>query len=128
MKSFYPDTTIILHIITFVFKGSKYKSPEVDGACAVTINGVPSFHERCFCDSVSLTDCRSICNDDPLCKGYVKRKEASQCQVATTSPCQPGCKKANVGNVGDLIVDSDFSKSTYEGCFVKETIKGKLRW
>ena len=117
-----------MHIIIFVFKGSKYKSPEVDGACAVTINGVPSFHERCFCDSVSLTDCRSICNDDPLCKGYVKRKEASQCQVATTSPCQPGCKKANVGNVGDLIVDSDFSKSTYEGCFVKETIKGKLRW
>ena len=110
------------------FKGKKYKSPEVDGACAVSINGIPSFHERCFCDSVSPTDCRSICDDDPLCKGYVKRKEASQCQVATTSPCQPGCKKANVGNVGDLIIDSDFSKSTYEGCFVKETIKGKLRW
>ena len=120
-RKFYPDTTIILHIITFVFKGSKYKSPEVDGACAINMNGNPSFHERCFCDSVSQTDCRNMCNGDQLCKGYAKRKGTSQCQIATNSTCPPGCQKASAGNVGNLIVDSSFSKSFYGGCFIKGT-------
>ena len=111
------------------FKDTKYKSPEVDGACVfIDMNGKSSYHERCICNSVTLTDCRSFCNEDPLCKGYVKVKRKSKCNVATTSPCQPGCTKANVGTVGDLIIGNDRGDSFYEGCFVKETQKGKLIW
>ena len=60
-----------------------------------------------------------MCSVDQHCKGYVKRNGTQHCQVATTSSCQPGCQKANKGSVGDLIVDSDFQNSNYEGCFVK---------
>ena len=94
----------------------------MEGVCAVNVYGSPSFHERCYCDSVSPADCENMCNDDELCKGYVIKKGSNQCQVATSAAeCQPGCQKANIGNVGDLVIDSSFQGSTYEGCFIKGT-------
>ena len=113
----------------FVLKGSIYRPPGVEGVCAINIYGIPSYHERCYCDAFSLMGCQNMCTKDQLCKGYVKTKGSNQCQLATTSPCQPGCKKANLGNVGDLLIDSDFRKSSYEGCFIKGMyLIGNLIW
>ena len=98
-----------------------YRTPMAEGACAVDAVGGHKFHERCYCESVALSDCKNMCSNDLFCKGYVKTKGRTDCQIATTSSCQPGCKKANIGNNGNLILDSNFRSATYEGCFIKGT-------
>lgn len=92
--------------------------PQADGACNVHINGNDDYHERCYCDSTPIEDCKIMCDADENCKGYGKRK--TSCQIATTSSCESRCFKDNEGNTGSLVVDSaEFADLDYEGCFIK---------
>ena len=71
-----------------------------------------------------LFKCKEACNIDANCKGYVaKRGFFPTCQIATTSDCPSGFAQYNVGNVGELDINADCSKSSYEGCFIKQSGK-----
>ena len=98
-----------------------YRAPQVSGACAVLINGGEHFHERCHCEDTQLANCKTMCDTDASCKGYVKMGYSitSSCQIATTSSCTSACTKYDTGNTGSLVIDSDFPGYSYEGCFIK---------
>ena len=77
-------------------------------------------HQRCECSGRNA--CKSFCDNDSYCKGYVSFSTVNNCQIATTSACPFGCSKYDVGNVGDL--DENVSCENpkyYDGCFIKSS-------
>ena len=103
---------------TFI-EGSNYRMPDNKGACAVNFNGINIFHEECNCHSSQLAICKTTCDSDENCKGYVN--SGAGCHMATTSSCPSGCKKYHNGNIGELVIDGSLNDLTnsYEGCFIK---------
>ena len=75
------------------------------------------FHERCHC-SAPLQTCKTYCDQDPSCKGYVQSWNYEKCDYATTSHCQQSCSKFDRGKVGSLGGDCG---SDYGKCYVKQT-------
>ena len=72
-------------------------------------------HERCDCYK-DLSFCKSVCDTDQECKGYVG-DGATVCQIATTSKCPRDCQKASSGQIGSL--DQNNRCASGDGCFVK---------
>ena len=59
------------------------------------------FHERCHCN-LPLQSCKTYCDQDPNCKGYVQSWNDEKCDYATTSNCKQSCSKFDHGKVGSL--------------------------
>ena len=89
------------------------------GCCLVS----GDFHQRCQAIG-SLSKCKNECDIDVNCKGYVgKIGFLPVCQIATTSDCPSSFSQDDVGNVGDLDINARCSKSSYQGCFIKQSGK-----
>jgi len=99
-------------------QGNIYRTPQQKGACAITENQNYAFHERCHCPNMPVSTCKSHCDNDDNCKGYVFLPSYG-CQTATTSSCASGCNKHNKGSIGALVFDSDLLSDSYDGCYIK---------
>ena len=95
----------------------EYRSPILRGLCAVNVGAGDIAHEHCQCPDMSSRICKTMCDSDKNCKGYVK--SGLNCLVATISTCQHGCVKYAKGIIGDLVIDSTSGGNRYEGCFIK---------
>ena len=91
----------------------QYHHQNNQDGCCTTSN---KFHERCAY-KLPLFDCKSFCDNDSNCKGYVEKNDG-YCQIATTSSCKFGGVKNNNGNKGDL--GGSCGSSLYKGCHIKK--------
>ena len=101
-----------------LFKG--YTKQGSTGACCTSGS---TDHQTCQC-TADISFCRSHCDFDEDCKGYVdmKGRYGGYCMIATTSECPNSCEFQNyVGNVGALVpnVNCDNNGNAYKGCFIK---------
>ena len=110
------------YALQFLYLVYNYKQPRGPGACCIAPR---QFHRRCHIRDEDVSVCRTLCNEDPGCKGYVEKTSKSHgCQIATTSDCPAGSKKVNAGNVGDLDANVNcfsFASYGYVGCFIKQS-------
>ena len=96
-----------------------YTKANNNHACCTAGN---QFHQRCAC-ARSLNDCKTLCDEDNNCKGYVETSSSSNCQIATTSSCPSGCGTYDSGNVESLTLAGTCGRtSKYYGCFIKGMI------
>ena len=82
------------------------------------------FHQMCHCPGVPLSYCKTQCDDDKDCKGYVAwsfEHPEGDCQLATTSTCPSPCfvSKDTIGNVGPLLVGEECGYDNWGGCYIK---------
>ena len=118
---------MLLNNVTVLYAAGIYRIPQKTGACAI---GSPKqfsggrFHQLCHCNGTDLSTCKSHCDTDENCKGYVKQTSYNSCQIATTSTCPSGCTMSYIGNTGALLTDKQLFSEDYDGCFIK--ITGKL--
>ena len=68
---------------------------------------------------MGVSVCKSHCDGDDNCKGYVEILSFGHCETATTSSCSSGCTKYEEGSIGDLVFDNDFLSVSHEGCYIK---------
>ena len=82
-------------------------------------------HEMCMCKA-DVSFCKTVCDSDPKCKGYVKRY--SDCHIATTATCPStnGCEKVYKGVTGTLQEDATCGGKDYDGCFIKHLPGGLI--
>ena len=87
------------------------------------------FHRRCICDHISdQVYCRSLCSNDPGCKGYAMLDNAKDsCQLATTSACSVSCsKEGDDADIGPIDPDAKCGNGSWNGgCFIKRGIAGQ---
>ena len=96
-----------------------YTKANNNQGCCIAEN---KFHQRCIC-TLSLDNCKKLCDEDNNCKGYVKTTYSESCQIATTSSCPSGCSTYQRGNVGSLtLAGTCGSWKRYYGCFIKGMI------
>ena len=93
-------------------KSITYVVPKKRGVCCTNKD---EKHERCDCYK-DISFCKSICDTDQDCKGYVGYG-ATFCQIATTSACPGDCQKASIGQIG--VLNQHNGCATGDGCFVK---------
>lgn len=99
---------------------AKYTKAKFDAGCC---DSKGNFHRRCICPKISEDiACRSLCSNDPFCKGYAVLQKQS-CQLATTtSKCPSGCNGPHQNsNVQKLDLNSRclVGKDWNGGCFIK---------
>ena len=102
-------------ISIFLPSGVAYKQQSVESACCLENENV---HQRCQCSKLPNV-CKSYCDGDTSCKGYVELLGLTGCEIATTSTCPNGCNQYNVGNIGDLDENVTCENpDNYGGCFI----------
>ena len=69
-----------------------------------------------------MSECKTLCNLDVNCKGYVKVPvdKSNMCQIATTSKCPHGCSPINGANRGNLYINGKCGVEFGE-CFIKNS-------
>ena len=82
------------------------------------------FHQYCHCSRGPVSYCKSECDKDDYCKGYVAYRFGNpegKCQIATASDgCPYGCIEYNRGNVGPLIANESCGDvEIFGGCHIK---------
>ena len=93
-----------------------YKKVDNKHGCCIDNS---TLHQRCYCLS-PLSRCKTTCDTDINCKGYVTQKSLGPvCNIATTSSCPKDCSLQDSGNVGEL-VDGATCGKYYGGCFIKQ--------
>ena len=125
---FWQPVSIILYLVWVSWKicvcktsSASYQKQGKESACC-TSNGYQ--HQDCECQA-NVSFCKSACDRDMHCKGYVARN-TGKCHIATTSKCTSfeGCRQYNSGYVGALDVDarcgSRRRRDRYNGCYIKE--------
>ena len=117
MRLYYIENcTSSMYLLTKYFQGyPHYEKKRVDGGCCT---GPQIFHERCYC-AARLDFCKSFCDKDINCQGYVG-EGSNLCQIATTSRCPPsnGCEKNSIDSIGSLD-PYETCGSGLDGCFLK---------
>ena len=103
---------------------ASYEKQSQESACC-TSNGYQ--HQDCECQA-DVSFCKSACDRDMHCKGYVARNNG-KCHIATTSKCTnfEGCRQYNSGYVGALDMDTRCGsrrlRDRYDGCYIKQRSK-----
>ena len=78
-------------------------------------------HQGCMCHS-NIDVCKSYCDEDIYCKGYVGFISGQHCQIATSNlTCPGGCGQFDVGHVGDLDDTMQCGPPIFDGCFIKSS-------
>ena len=120
-KKFYFENLLQHHIQWYVHSLTEvaYRAPAKRGACSTKKGQDTKFYERCQCSNEDMSTCKAHCDEDENCKGFVGPTEWNACQWATTSECPTGCSKYDEGSVGNILLDEEYHKDNYPGCFVK---------
>ena len=97
-----------------------YHTPALQGRCC-TEPGIA--HQRCHYEQ-SESVCKTLCDDDNMCKGYAGHTSETRCQLATTSPC-PGSYTSHVFEGASENLHSSATcgeEGDWNGCYIKGTI------
>ena len=126
-KGYHPISRVIqiqiqylLWVCSFTANISYIKQRLASGCC---ISRSSSFHQRCHCEA-DTSFCKSACDGDEYCKGYVHAWGSGYCQIATTSSCPTSnsCQQHDAGNAGPLNSSMTCGEG-YRGCYIKQSSK-----
>ena len=93
---------------------SPYKHTNSQRGCCTDDATPAAFHERCHC-SAPLSACKTACDEDRQCKGYVLKSSSGDCEIATVSECPATMSCSTVFVSFTILMSGDFFVGVEKG-------------